>query len=114
MKRHTTTNYLKVHRKKSGLSQREIAGLIGYRDPGQISRHERSESVPSLRAAIYYEVVFRAPLSTIFVGMHADIRQEIETKLQRLEAELQSRSAKDPDANVVAQKLVWLHERKQR
>jgi DNA-binding XRE family transcriptional regulator len=107
-------NYLKTHRKRSGLSQKEMGKLLGYKDKGQISRHERSESSPPLTTALAYEVIFRVPVSTIFVGTHGSISRDIEDKLHQLEVELQNRSARDRDANIVAQKLMWLNERKSR
>jgi DNA-binding XRE family transcriptional regulator len=113
MKHQATTNYLKTCRNKSGLSQREMGRLLGYDDPrGQVSRHERSRSIPSLRTALGYELIFRMPISAIFVEMNGTLEKEIEGKLRKLEVELESRSAKDRDAKLVAQKLVWLNGRK--
>jgi DNA-binding XRE family transcriptional regulator len=114
MNHQAAENYLVAHRKKSGLSQREMGKLLGYRDAGQVSRHERSESVPRLTMAIAYELIFRVPVSQIFVGMRESIEHKVEGRLSRLEAELGNRNATDRDANLVAQKLVWLNERKSR
>jgi transcriptional regulator with XRE-family HTH domain len=114
MKHQAPRNHLKIHRKKSGLSQREIGLLLGYKDPGQISRHERSSTIPPLAVALAYESIFRVPVSTIFSGMHGSIERDIEDKLRNLEATLENRSAIDRDANLVAHKLLWLTERKNR
>jgi hypothetical protein len=86
--------------------------LLGYRDPGQVSRHERSRSIPPLSTAIAYELIFRVPVSQIFVGMRKSVEQKVEGKLSRLEAELGDRSATERGAILIAQKLVWLNERK--
>ena len=112
MKHRARRNHLKAHRKKSGLSQREIGKLLGYKDPGQVSRHERSESIPPLTIALAYEAIFKVPVSGIFAGMHGNIRDDVESKLRALETELHNRSARDRGANFTAQKLVWLNERK--
>jgi len=114
MKHRTAGNYLRTHRKKSGLSQREMGTLLGYNDPGQVSRHERSSSIPPLATALAYELIFRVPVSAIFFGMHGSVERDIEYKLQQLEAGLHKRSVADQDANLVAQKLIWLNERKSR
>ena len=95
MKHRTTGNYLRTHRKKSGLSQREMGTLLGYKDSGQVSRHERSSSIPPLAAAPAYELIFRVPVSAIFIGMHGSVERDTEHKLQQLEAELHNRSAAD-------------------
>jgi DNA-binding XRE family transcriptional regulator len=112
MNHHAAENYLKAHRRKSGLSLREVANLVGYRHHGPVGRHEQSLSLPSLMIALAYEVIFCVPVSTIFAGVHENIREDIETRLQQLEAELGKHSAFDAGANVTAQKLVWLDERK--
>jgi DNA-binding XRE family transcriptional regulator len=114
MKNQAAENYLKTHRKKAGLTQREVARLVGYKTPGQILRHEQAKSVPPLTTAFAYEAVFGVPISTIFATMHQNIRQETEVRLQELGAALGSRSARDRDAKLVAQKLVWLNDRKRR
>jgi transcriptional regulator with XRE-family HTH domain len=111
MKHHTLGNYLKAHRRQSGLSQRDVGKLLGHHDGGHVSRHERSRSVPTLANAIAYELIFRVPVAAIFVGTRDTIALSIEKQLQRLEADLQSRSSKDRNANLIAQKLTWLTER---
>jgi DNA-binding XRE family transcriptional regulator len=114
MKRRTAANYLKTHRRKSGLTQREMGELLGYKDSGQVSRHERSTSLPPLTTAIAYELIFRLPIAVLFIGLHGRIRENVESKLQQMEEELQKRTALDADAKLVAQKLVWLKERRNR
>ena len=112
MKEQVPGNYLRAHRKKSGLSQRELGILIGYKDQGQVSRHERSESIPPLVVALAYEIVFRVPVSSIFGGIRGNVQSQLEEKLGQMETELGNRSARDRDATVVAQKLIWLCERR--
>jgi transcriptional regulator with XRE-family HTH domain len=106
-------NYLKAHRREAGLSLRELGDLIG-KGSGQVSRHERSMSVPPLAAAFAYELIFRVPVSAIFIEMHDAVRDEIEGKLRQMEEELGNRDALGRDAKLVAQKLVWLNERRSR
>lgn len=89
-----------------------MGALLGYKDPGQVSRHERSMSLPPLTTALAYELIFRVPVAVLFVGLHVSTKENVESKLQQLEAELQGRTALDRDAKLVAQKLVWLKERR--
>jgi transcriptional regulator with XRE-family HTH domain len=114
MKYWAVGNYLKSHRKKSGLSLGDVGKLLGYKDPGQVSRHERGAIIPPLAAALAYEVVYRVPVAAIFAGMHEMIDHDVEKNLRELEAALEKRGADGPDANVIAQKLVWLRQRKSR
>jgi DNA-binding XRE family transcriptional regulator len=113
MKTNTARNHLRTHRNRSGLSQRDL-GLLLDRDQGEVSRHERSVTTPSLAAALCYEVVFRVPTSDLFPGIHTRVIQIIESKLAALEDELGQRSARDRGATLVAKKLTWLKERKGR
>src|SRR5690348_1346187 len=101
-------NYLRAYRKKSGLSQRELARLLGYNDAGQVSRHERSASSPPLSAALAYEAIFRAPIASIFAGMQADVVRDIEVKLKQMKLTLESAASRPSNASLVAQKLAWL------
>ena len=88
--------------------------LLGYNDSGQVSRHERSMRLPSLTTALAYECIFRVPVAVLFVGLNGNTNENIESKLQQMQTELQERSALDSDAELVAQKLVWLKERRNR
>lgn len=101
-------NYLRTHRRKSGLSQRELGSLLGYNDEGQVSRHERSKTVPPLIAAFAYEVIFRIPVSDLFPGIHTEVARQMEANLAALKENLQQRSGKGQGANMTAQKLIWL------
>src|SRR5580692_749904 len=82
-------NHLRKHRRNSGLSQREVGGLIGYGSQWQVSRHELAQTDPPLGAALAYEIVFRIPVSTLFTDSYADAIQKIEARLAELESRLQ-------------------------
>jgi len=101
-------NYLKTHRKKSGLSQREVAAVLGFKDGGLISRHERSRHVPPLRHALAYEALFCVPVSILFGGLHETVQADVEAALEELKRHLQSKSGKGPLASLTALKLEWL------
>src|ERR1035441_6564023 len=112
MQSHSLNNYLKTYRKRSGLSQRELGQLVGYKNQGQVSRHEQSKTSPPLVIALAYEVIFRAPVATLFLGTRDAVKATIEKRLAGVEKDLQSRSAKEPDAGSIARRLEWLTERR--
>jgi hypothetical protein len=62
--------------------------------------------------ALAYEVIYRAPVSTLFLGMHDAVKTTIENRLAAMEEELQGRSAKDHDAGSIARRLEWMTERR--
>jgi transcriptional regulator with XRE-family HTH domain len=104
--------YLRFLRRKSGLSQSELARILGTVTGGQISRHERSVSPPTLIAAFGYQVVFRRPASEIFPGLFHTIEAGVVERLEAYEAALGESKAKGRAAAPVARRLEWLHERK--
>lgn len=63
------SNYLRTFRKRSGLSQREIAFLIGSHSASRVSRYEQSGRLPNLRTEIAFEAVFQASASELFGGL---------------------------------------------
>jgi transcriptional regulator with XRE-family HTH domain len=101
-------NYLKAHRKKSGLSQLDLGKLLGYRDAGQVSRHERATSNPPLAAALAYELIFQVPIAALFAGARGEIVRDVEAKLKDMKATLENLSVRPANANLAAQKLAWL------
>jgi len=105
-------NYLRPHRKKSGLSLRELAIIVGYAHKGQVSRHERSEAVPPLTIAFGYAVVYRVSVSALFPGIYEEVREAVEARLRELEQNLQDRRAKRGELELIAQRLVWMMERR--
>ncbi|SRR6266404_5792024 len=103
-------NYIRAHRKKAGLSQRELAQLVGYCDQGVISKHEQLLTLPPLVVAIGYCVAFRIPIRTLFAGVHEAVEEMVERRVTELQQELQARAGQSA---VDAQKQRWLSERRQ-
>ena len=112
MESQPAASYLRMYRKKSGLSQRELAEVLGLITEWRISEHERSITVPRLLTAISYEVVFNAPLAKLFPGIYETVRGNIESRLAELEARLQQSDAKGHAAIPIARKLEWICERR--
>jgi len=105
-------NYLRTHRRKAGLSLRELGMLLAYADECAVSRHERSKTQPPILIAIAYEVIFRTPVAALFPGMRETVELTIEQRLHRFEEELRQRNGKGSRALQLAQKLAWLNERR--
>lgn len=105
-------SHIRTHRKRSGLTQCELARLLGYRNSGRVSRHERGITVPSLTAALSYEILFRVPICELFPALHETVVKTIEAKLSGMESLLGRKSARGRDANRTAQKLQFLWSRK--
>ena len=83
MSRHAPS-YLKTHRKRLGLSQRELAALLGCRSETLVSRYERLARKPSLEVAVACQVIFDAPLDEVFPGIYAPVEKAVLDRALRL------------------------------
>jgi transcriptional regulator with XRE-family HTH domain len=108
-------NYVRAHRKRAGLSQLELALILGYRNEGVISRHELFRSVPPLLMALGYEVVFQTSVSELFPGLRETVENAIESSLADFESALhaQKNQGARSQVPVITRKLEWLNERRE-
>jgi DNA-binding XRE family transcriptional regulator len=104
-------NDIRIHRRKTGLSQHDLGQVLGYLTEGPVARHEDGRRLPSLRIAIGYEIIFRVPVSEIFTDIRNEVSVTVEARLAQLEQQLGQHSARDRDATAIARKLTWLYER---
>lgn len=91
---HKLENYLRTYRKRSGLSQDEVAFLLGCQSGTKVSRYERAARKPSLEALFAYELVFGAPASELFAGVYQKVEKKILNRAQLLTRKL-SRATPD-------------------
>jgi DNA-binding XRE family transcriptional regulator len=104
---------LRTLRKKSGLTQTELAEILGFNAETPISEHERSQVVPNLLTAMAYEVIFRVPIADQFPGLFKAVEANVEIHLAELEKRLHDSEAKGRDATLTARKLEFLCVRKE-
>ena len=105
-------SYLRSHRLKSGMTQRELAELVGFIAHHQVSNHEQFSTIPTLLVALSYQAVFCIPVAELFPGLFETVRQNVEDRLLTLEKTLQDRAAKGRKAKVIARKLEWMARRR--
>ncbi|MBZ5565863.1 MAG: helix-turn-helix transcriptional regulator [Acidobacteriia bacterium] len=104
-------NYLKTYRKRAGLTQREVAFLLGCENGAQVSRYEKRRRVPPLCAALACEAVFGVPVAELFAGLSERAGKEIQKRLLELRSRLQTKASKGGEARMTAQKLHWFADR---
>jgi transcriptional regulator with XRE-family HTH domain len=102
-------HYLRTCRKRSGLSQSEVAYLLGARSKNQVSRYERRSHATPLRAALLFEALYGAPVSEMFAGVYESVRKELKRRARELAREFQAQDGKR-NRRVRTQKLQWLVE----
>lgn len=77
-------NYLRSYRQKAGLTQDEIAFLLGGSHGSTITRHEEHHRVPSLQTALRYSAVYREDPRTLFAGRYYDAKKFVSVRAEKL------------------------------
>src|SRR5579863_6114065 len=103
-------HYLRASRKRSGLSQTELAYLLGATTRNQVSRYERQRHVPPLRVALALEALFGTPVSELFPGIYGSAEKELRRRARELAHRFRAPGEK-PNCRAAAQKLQWLVDR---
>lgn len=81
-------NYLRTHRRKAGLSQDELAFLLGVETGTAVSRYESGRRTPGLLLALAYEAVFGISGKELFAGEFFRVEAEVKERAQRLLAKV--------------------------
>jgi transcriptional regulator with XRE-family HTH domain len=82
-------SYLRYHRRRWGLTQRELAYLLGLKSGSAISRIERNLVQPSLAIALACQVLFDATLLELFPEAFSAIESTIVERAGELSDRLQ-------------------------
>jgi DNA-binding XRE family transcriptional regulator len=93
-----------MHRKRAGLSQAEMAFILGGRRGTKVSRYERFKRLPELPTAFAYQVTFGIPASELFAGVFEQVRRVTVRRVRVLYRRLDTA---EPD-KLTAQKLAAL------
>ena len=104
-------NYLKTHRKHSGLSQSEVSFLVRLKNKAELSRYERNVRIPSLRTALACQELYGVAVSDLFAGLNDSVASDTRGRMKRLQARLQSRIDPKSTGNRIMQKFQWISHR---
>jgi transcriptional regulator with XRE-family HTH domain len=108
-------SYLRTHRKRGGLTQDEMAFLLGCRSGTKISRFERLARRPNLKTALACQVVFGVPAHQIFPGVFAEVEKIVAERARLLldRTRAQSGEQRSPARHKLATLKAIMTERKQ-
>ena len=104
-------NYLRTYRRKSGLTQREVAFLLGRKNGAQFSRYEKYHCLPPLRMALACEAIFHVPVSKLFGGVNDTVSREVAGRIEALGTRLEERKNHGRHKLLILRKLAWIQER---
>jgi transcriptional regulator with XRE-family HTH domain len=105
------SNYLRSYRRQCGLSQSEVAFLLGSHNGAQVSRYERGHYLPPLRTALAYTTIFGVSLGELFSGIQIGVHKEILPRIKELRTRLENRRKEHQATAADVRKLRWLDER---
>jgi hypothetical protein len=103
-------NYVRAHRKRVGLSQREVAFMLGYKNEAAVAKHESFRAVPPLLIALAYEIIFQVPAGELFAGFREVVETSVEQRILEFKARLEETGTGKQDQGT-ARKLEWLDSR---
>ncbi|MEM8484446.1 MAG: helix-turn-helix transcriptional regulator [Bacteroidota bacterium] len=81
-------NYLRTFRKRSGLSQAEVAFLLGCEHGTKISRYERQQRIPNLKTVLALEVVYKTMSKHLFEGVYHEIEYQVKERVAILHKQI--------------------------
>jgi transcriptional regulator with XRE-family HTH domain len=80
-------DYLRSERRRAGLSQEDVAALLGT-GVRTISRYEQRARLPPLELALAYQAVFGTPVAELFPGRFREIVKRVRLRAERRKANL--------------------------
>ncbi|MCG3198814.1 MAG: helix-turn-helix transcriptional regulator [Candidatus Omnitrophica bacterium] len=86
-------NYLRAFRRGAGLTQKEVAFLLGLPTASQVSRLEHAVREPNLKILLALELLFRTPGRRLFAGVQDDVERRTQGRARRLLARMERRNA---------------------
>lgn len=87
-----STNRLALLRRQLGLSQKQLAALIGQART-VISAYERGHVLPNLAAAGMFQLLFRVNVADLFPGLFEQLQRELEANRVKLTHSLERTAA---------------------
>jgi len=88
---HKIKSYLRTFRRCSGLTQAEVAFLLGADSGAKVSRYERLSRKPNFRTALGLQVVFGIPADELLPGICAEVERKIIRRAHLLSRRLERR-----------------------
>ena len=104
-------NYLRTHRKHSGLSQSEVSFLVRLKNKAELSRYESNVRIPSLRTALACQELYGVTVSDLFAGLSDSVARDTRGRMKKLQARLQAKIDPEGTGNRIMQKFLWISHR---
>jgi len=80
--------YLRTHRRLWGLTQQELAGLMGFLSASHVSRIENGRRDPTTDTVLACEVIFGVSGSAMFPQVYDVVEERVMREIHRLDGTL--------------------------
>jgi transcriptional regulator with XRE-family HTH domain len=70
-------NFLRKYRRIRGLSQKQVAKILGYKSASRLSRWEKGSCLPSYVNVVRLSLVYRTMADALFRDLYRTLREEI-------------------------------------
>ena len=77
-------NYLRTTRKRTALSQEEVAFLLGKRGGAKVCRYELFTCKPELETILAFEAIYQKPASELFAGLYQEVQRKVAARARVL------------------------------
>lgn len=85
-------NYLRLYRKRSPLTQSDIACLLQWPDVSNVSRYEKNQRSPNIEMLLTYHLLFNVAIEDFFEQDSALVHKNLVERSERLLTTLKSRT----------------------
>ena len=87
IKHKRTPNSLRKYRRAKGLTQKEVAKILGLKEASAISRWERGFRVPKLITAIKLSILYNTMADGLYLSVRRELKDEISESLNKVRPE---------------------------
>lgn len=91
-------NYLRSHRKRFGLSQKDLAFLLGVKNRDKVSRYELYKRLPNLQTALALQALFGTPVAELFAGIYEQVEKETSKRARILSGKMEGAKENKSDS----------------
>ncbi len=93
-------NYIKMHRKRVGLSQAELSLLIAVEQRSAVSKYEEGLRHPNLESLLALEIVLGQPARDLFAGVAERVTEDVMSRARTLLESLDNTPSKEMAAKL--------------
>jgi len=83
-----SSNYLRMYRKKSPLTQSDMGFLVGLKDLSNISRYEKGLRQATIEFLLNYHHIFEISIETFYESQSELIKEHLTERIQMLILEI--------------------------